>query len=401
MSSIKAILKIDKIRANGEAPLYVRIIKDRKPKYKSLGIYIDPKHWDEIGMKVKKSYPNSVRANNLIAQRIATLNDSLLRLETEEGAYQAQQVFEAISDKRSVGFLEYSDRIVSRMESVNAIGMINRTRAVISKVREYLKGKDIPITDISVTWLKDYEAYLRTHLKNQLNTVASNTKIIRKILNEAESEDLIATGKNPFDRYQIKTESTEVEYLTEEELTAFMAVPLNEGTRIAQHRDLYVFACYAGGIRIGDLLKLQWKSFDGERLNIITTKTGEPLSIKLGRVPLEILQKQSEHRDSEGLVFNLLPENIDLADKKAIHVALSGTTAYINKNLKLVAKKAGIKKNIHFHTSRHTWATRALRKGMRIEHVSKLLTHRSIKTTQVYAKIVNADLDEAMDVFND
>ena len=52
------------------------------------------------------------------------------------------------------------------------------------------------------------------------------------------------------------------------------------------------------------------------------------------------------------------------------------------------------------HTSRHTWATRALKKGMRIEYVSKLMGHASIRTTQVYAKIVNEDLDKAMEVFD-
>jgi integrase/recombinase XerD len=90
-----------------------------------------------------------------------------------------------------------------------------------------------------------------------------------------------------------------------------------------------------------------------------------------------------------------------MANKKAVHNAIGSANAYVNSSLKIIARKAGIEKNIHFHMSRHTWATRALRKGMRIEHVSKLLTHRSIKTTQIYAKIVNADLDAAMEVFND
>ena len=61
---------------------------------------------------------------------------------------------------------------------------------------------------------------------------------------------------------------------------------------------------------------------------------------------------------------------------------------------------AGIEKPISFHTSRHTWATRALSKGMKIHHVSKLLGHASVRTTEVYAKIINKDLDDAMDVFN-
>ena len=81
--------------------------------------------------------------------------------------------------------------------------------------------------------------------------------------------------------------------------------------------------------------------------------------------------------------------------------SISSNTAYANKNLKVIAEKAGIEKHISFHTSRHTFATRALLKGMRIEYVSKLLGHTAIKTTQVYAKIVNSELDKAMDVFND
>jgi len=74
---------------------------------------------------------------------------------------------------------------------------------------------------------------------------------------------------------------------------------------------------------------------------------------------------------------------------------------YANKDLKFIAESIPLGKHISFHTSRHTWATRALRKGMRIEYVSRLMGHASIRTTQVYAKIVNEDLDKAMDVFDE
>ncbi len=73
---------------------------------------------------------------------------------------------------------------------------------------------------------------------------------------------------------------------------------------------------------------------------------------------------------------------------------------FANKNLKFIALKAGIEKNISFHSSRHGWAIRALQKGMRIEYVSKLMGHTNLKTTQIYAKIVNEELDKAMNVFN-
>ncbi|MBL0280347.1 MAG: tyrosine-type recombinase/integrase [Bacteroidetes bacterium] len=66
-----------------------------------------------------------------------------------------------------------------------------------------------------------------------------------------------------------------------------------------------------------------------------------------------------------------------------------------------MAKKAEIDKNISFHVSRHTWATIALRKGVTLLAVSKLLGHSNIRETMIYAKIVNPDLDLAMDKFND
>ncbi|MBC7747870.1 MAG: tyrosine-type recombinase/integrase, partial [Methylotenera sp.] len=75
-------------------------------------------------------------------------------------------------------------------------------------------------------------------------------------------------------------------------------------------------------------------------------------------------------------------------------------TALINKNLKFITKRAKVEKSISFHISRHTWATRALRLRVPIEIVSKILGHANIRETMIYAKIVNAEMDKAMDLFN-
>ena len=62
---------------------------------------------------------------------------------------------------------------------------------------------------------------------------------------------------------------------------------------------------------------------------------------------------------------------------------------------------AGIDKKFSFHSARHSWAVRALQKGMRIEYVSKLMRHASVKQTEVYAQILNEELDKAMEIFNE
>jgi integrase/recombinase XerD len=80
--------------------------------------------------------------------------------------------------------------------------------------------------------------------------------------------------------------------------------------------------------------------------------------------------------------------------------AISSATAYTNSDLKEIIKLTKIKKSISFHTARHTFATTALQKGMRIEYVSKYMGHSDIKETQIYAKIINQELDKAIEIFN-
>jgi len=82
----------------------------------------------------------------------------------------------------------------------------------------------------------------------------------------------------------------------------------------------------------------------------------------------------------------MLENGIDLNNPQVSYKSISSATAYINKNLKILADKAGIEKQISFHISRHTWATRALKKGISIDKVSKLMGHAQLRETMIYAK---------------
>jgi integrase/recombinase XerD len=182
-----------------------------------------------------------------------------------------------------------------------------------------------------------------------------------------------------------------------------------EHSTISHHRNLYIFSAYTAGIRISDLLTMKWKNFDGEHLYFTIKKNQEDISIKLPEKSLAMLKyykamakikKGDIFIDSEEYIFPLLKIARDETDKLILHKAISSATAYVNRSLRDIAKRAKICKNISFHTARHSWAVRALQKGMRIEYVSKLMGHASVKHTEVYAKILNEELDKAMEVFN-
>jgi integrase len=402
MASVKVVLVKEKINKKGEAPLFLRIIKDRKPKYLGLSIYLVPEQWDEVKQRIRKSHPNSDRLNNFLAQKIAEAEGIAFELETEKKSVSSLAIKENIKGKTSPSFLKYFQDYMELLKDTKKLGTHDKSYSVYLKLKTYLKGRDLTFEEVNYHFLKQYENYLRNKLGNTTNTVYSNLKIFRKLLNDAVREEIIEPYANPFPRYKLAWEKTSKEYLTDEEIQWLETLPLPEDQVINHHRNMYIFAAYAGGLRISDVLQLKWHNFNGTHVTITTQKTKEQVSIKLPNKALEYIQKyQRPDSRPTDFIFPFLKNDIDYSKGAILFNAISSNTAYANKNLKIIAEKAGIEKHISFHTSRHTFATRALRKGMRIEYVSKLLGHTAIKTTQVYAKIVNSELDKAMDIFND
>jgi len=305
--------------------------------------------------------------------------------------------------KASASLIKFMEDYLADLLTKGKMGTHDKVNATLLKLKTYLKKTDITFDDFDLAFLKKYERYLRDVLGNSPNTIHSNLKIFRKIFNDAVREEIIELQKNPFIRFKLSWEKTKKEYLTEEELTAIETQQLKAGSVMWHHRNMYVFAAYAGGVRISDLLQLRWQNYDGTHIRIFTQKTKESIAIKLPAKALEIIEqyvKSQPEKKNTDFVFPLLKNDNDYSSPQVLFKAISSNTAYSNKSLREIAKRAEITKHISFHSSRHTWATRALRKGMRIEYVSKLMGHSSLKTTMLYTKIVNEDLDRAMDALN-
>lgn len=402
MSSVKLLLKLNKLNERGLAPIYLRVTKDRKARFISTGIYIKPSEWNEDSHTVRKSNENYRRYNAILSEKFAEAENTTLDMEQKSKSVSVNKIAKKLKGKGVVPFFPYFQAYVDDLEKRGIIGTHKRAKSVLKKLKDYANEKELFMTDMSVSYLKDYETYLIHSKSNKINTVHSNMKIIRKLFNDAVMEDKLEESENPFRKYKIKTEPTTRAYLNDEELAKIEKLELNLDSNMNHHRNIYVFAAYAGGLRISDILTLKWNNFNGEHVIIKIHKTKMPLSVKLPQRALDILNLYKPKKvNSEHFIFPFLSNDIDYSVPKTLHNAISSATAYTNKELKVIAKLAKVKKHISFHTSRHTFATRALKKGMRIEYVSKLMGHAQIKETQIYAKIINEELDKAMDVFND
>ena len=403
MASIKLILRNDKVGKDGEAPLYLRLIKDRKTKFISLGVRLVPNEWDEDKQRVKKNHSNSARINALLAQKVAEAEGQVADLERKKSQPSAKKLKEAIKGKDATNFFEYSYARCEKQKTTLSPATYRNYTKYINKFEKFMGTSEVYFEDINVTTLKDFANHCSKTLKNNNTTIHYSLTILSIMFKDAQREDIIPTSLYPFDKFRVKKEKGKRNYLNKEQLDALVALEVSQLGKAQICKDMFLFAVYAGGLRFGDVVELQWKHFlaADNRISKVIRKTGRQHSFKMGSVAIEILDKyKTKDSQPEDFVFPLMEysdlyfkDNFFRSKETERHNALT------NFHLNNFGKTLKLSFSLSFHLSRHTFATRALNNGMRIEHVSKLMDHSGIGITQVYAKIINEELDKAVDQY--
>lgn len=155
--------------------------------------------------------------------------------------------------------------------------------------------------------------------------------------------------------------------------------------------EMFFFAFHACGLRVVDVMTLQWKHIDFARkeLRKIMIKTNKRHVIPLTEPALHILQQWREKREGCRYVFNLVKETLDLDDAEALYKARNNATKCINQSLAVVGEQIGLPFSLSMHAARHSFAVFALNKGLSMSVVSRLLGHSSTDITEkVYARFL-------------
>ena len=283
----------------------------------------------------------------------------------------------------------YSDMLLSEwmeayIDEQKGYGVKNT--AIITKVSRMLKqiAPDVRMSQIDKDFCLMFIDYLRNGYRtrfgqpiNQMTAWGYQSKL-RAALNSAVRAGVLK--RNPMKRIdtsdKISKPEAKREYLTIDEVKHLIATPCYR-ERVKQ---AFLFCCFSG-LRYGDMEKLRWRdlSCNGEQwyVSLVLSKTTEPVLLPLSKKAVEWLPVQDDS-DPEDIVFSDLPDHSDVGN-----------------HLKNWVWSAGIHKEICFHSSRHTYATMLLTLGADLLTVCKLLGHRSVRTTQIYAKIIDKKKDDA------
>ena len=383
----------------GKVQIFIRIYFDGKRTEITTQNYVKISHWDEKAKRVKDLDPNSHLINvqlDEVKSKIIKIYVKLQALEEEitvqkiRQLYQGKPLVEEVKHKHKT-ICEAFDYHNLKMEETLKVGKVcNKTwerykitkNKVVAFMEKQYKVSDMELPAIRLRFVTEFEHYLLTTDKLQSNTAHKYIKNLKKIMNMSVGLDWIPS--NPFNQFKCSYQSPDREILNREELATLQFKNLGI-PRLEEVRDVFIFCCYTG-FAFSDIFQFEQNAvtigLDGEYwLSTNRQKTGTKESVPLLPVALEIIAKYKNHPYcvSEN---KLLPVN---------------SNQRYNSYLKELADICNINKHLTSHIARHTFATTVtLANGVPIETVSSMLGHTSIRTTQIYAKVVEEKVSSDM-----
>ena len=361
-----------RLNKRGMALVQVEAYLNRKKMYFSTKIYLKPEQWD-AKRKMVKNHPNANVLNRMLYENIAAIEQTELGLWQQGKSISLDLLKNSIDKPLSNGrsFLTFFK------EEIANSSLKESTRQNHLSTLELLQEfkKEVLFTDLTFEFVSSFDNYLQSK-GYHLNTIAKHMKHLKRYINVAINKEYMDIQKYAFRKYKIKSIEGSHTHLAPEELHKFENLQLTgRYTRLQKTKDAFLFCCYAG-VRYSDFTNLTSANiveFHQETWIIYkSVKTGMevrlPLYLLFEGKGIQILQRYKDDFNS----FFKLKDNSN-----------------INKELNILAGLAKIDKRVSFHTARHTNATLLLYNGANITTVQKLLGHKSVKTTQVYANIMD------------
>ena len=395
-STFKVLFYVKKgsAKPNGNLPLMCRLTVDGEIKQFSCKMDVSPHLWDVKNNRASGKSAEAQRINRAVDKIRVEVNRRYQELMQTDGYVTAAKLKDAylgIGIKQETLlklFEQHNAEFAKKVGHSRAKGTFTRYQTVCKHIREFLphayKREDIPLKELNLTFINDFEYFLRTVKKCRTNTVWGYMIVLKHIISIARNDGRLPF--NPFAGYINSPESVNRGYVTKEEIHTMMNTEMPDKTHELV-RDLFLFSVFTG-LAYSDVKNLTTDNlqtfFDGN-LWIITRrkKTNTESNIRLLDVPKKIIEKY------EGMAKN-----------NKVFPMPSNTIC--NKKLKAIAELCGIKTHLTYHVSRHSAATTILlSNGVPIETVSRLLGHTNIKTTQIYAKITAQKISQDLEQLSD
>lgn len=386
-------LKRNAPKKSGLVPVMCRITVNGKISQFSCKLDVEEKLWNVQSGKMSGKSLTAQEANRMLDKIRVGVTKAYQEICDKDNYVTAEKVrntFLGMGQNHKTllaVFRQHNEDYEKQVGKMKSVRSYWKYCTVYNHLEEYIKSRykmsDIALKELTPAFITDFELFLRIEKHHCTNTIWSYMMPLKRMVYLSINNGWLQ--RDPFYAYSISPEPTKRGFLTKEEI----ALLINGKFKKKSYeliRDLFIFCTFTGltFIDMYNLTKSHLQtSFDGHLwIKTNRQKTGVESDIRLLDVPLRIIKKY------EGMA----------EDDKLLPVP-----CYPNcKNgIKVIAKKCGIEKNVTWHMSRHSYATTiCLSNDVPIETLSKMLGHRSIRTTQIYAKITGEKISRDMELLS-
>lgn len=377
----------------GTVPIYIRLTVDGQRVEWSAQRECNPDQWNNQSGRVRGTTQDAKKINAWLEQLNSQIFEAQRHFLSTGKDITAVAIRNKILGKGEekkhtiIEVYRYHNEQFAELVGIDfSPGTLKKFKTAFTSLQNFIKWKfkqpDIPITSLNHQFITDYEFYLKSVHGVQHNTAMGMIKKLKKIVRQCVANDWLP--KDPFMSYKITTRETHRAYLLENELE--MLINKRFATeRLNLVKDLFLFSCFTG-LSYSDVAELTQMDIavgiDREMwIHTRRTKTDTDSRIPLLPTALMIIDKYKHHpkAQAEGRLFPCI------------------SNQRMNSYLKEISDCLGYQKELTFHCARHTFATTVtLTNGVPIETVSKMLGHRSLRTTQLYAKVLDTKVSNDM-----
>ena len=393
-TTISVVCYKSKMLKNNESPLMLRICKDGKRKYESIGISILPSLWDFKQNKPTRKCPNKEYIERLIAEKVKVYTDKVIEFKSQEKEFTATSLMEKVNKpvKRKT-VQEVFNQYIQELESANRLRYADMYKCTMHSLIKFNKHLDIPFSDMDTIWLKRYEVWLQSQ-GLAINTLGTRFRHLRVIYNFAIEEKIVKSEYYPFNSFKVSKLS---------QTTAKRSIQKGEILSVLNYQgqtpleclaiDLFTFSYLAAGINFGDIARLTKDNILENRLIYIRKKTQKQIKVSLQEQAIKLIQKYS--MPDNPYLFPIL-SNFHKTEQQKVN-RIHKIIAKVNKSLKEIGERLNIPIDLTTYVARHSFATVLKRSGVNTSLICEALGHSSERVTQIYLdSFGNDQMEDAM-----
>lgn len=367
--SVKVVFDRKKVATTSKVGLVqIEIYHNRQRKWISTGVKVYKDQWrNHIGVCNRK---DAVELNERISSIAKELQSYINKCIQSKKPISLNDIADSVSITKLDDDTSFLDFVQKRIdESVMSSTTKVRHRALIGILVDF--GKIMSFNDVTYENIVLFDEWVKKRVNKQ-STIYDYHKRLKVYVRQAFGFNKIPNY--PYFNFKVSKGETidSIRYLTQEEISKIKNCELPE--RLVPVRDLFLFQCMTS-LSYVDLAKFDFKKD-------VIEENGK---FKFG---------DNRQKTNERYFIVLLPLAMEILRKYGFELPKVSNQTY-NRQLKLIAAYAQINKPIATHYARHTAAILALNNGIPIETVSKMLGHSNIRTTQVYAQMLNKEVEDA------